>query len=316
MKIKTLLSLLVCCSLVISCGSGGDNRASVAPQGIDDLVITLANTASFEFLADAVQNTPGSETGTFIYTQNTATVSNFIDITGVTSAFAWPTQLTFNRYTYTQLGESSGTVSFFGTPDFIGGNIFGAVTQATPASFNILFASNGSTITSLETVFDFISASSIQTGTFASTITKSDGTNVEVNYSPENNSANELSNFTDGHFNQDFLSLTDDNGTTPTTDFTFDSDNATTPFGGSSNPITEEGVSLVEFNDGTLPSEADYTLIQISDTDSLRMELEFVSGAGRTDIIYTLNFTSLNGGTYTGNDGSTGTFFIFLTAAL
>lgn len=268
----------------------------------------------------------GREQGTFFYEKGSATTGTFTTISGQSFTLGWPTQMSFNRYEYTRIGETSGRVTFYGdsgpvvdpSPDAPAPSVFGGLSEANPAIMTILFNTDGgSEIVSLEMTMQVRIADIYYTGEFAGQITTLDGSPVGEAYF--NDPSQQPSPLTDGRFDGDFLTLTDTaSGDDLELVFAGGSDGQP-DFLNSDRKLTEQGITTINNTTQNLVYEANYTLKQPVGTNDVIMSLEYTGGEP-DDLPATeefiLNFLSDENGNYTSDLGNGGTFTFYATGAL
>jgi hypothetical protein len=343
-KLCLLVSAAAAFVVLSSCGGsgsgGGGGSNSVAPAGMDTIIIRLNNSVTFEFLSDNGSSGGFPETGTIRYDKNSATTTTFTNNMGGTITLPWPNEFSFARYEYTRVGSQTGSIRITGVASAPGTVLSGIENNGidTPAIFTILFNTNGTGFISSASInMQLQIVNAIYNGDVAATLSKSSGGQVEEGFDPYNPAPGPRpSRLTSGIFGAAsgdnsrtvFMAFDDGNPVVddPELSLFFNNGGVTPPPG--SNRLTDAGVGNATTSNTLLPPGNDstvyefgYELRQPLSTDNVVMILDYdpsgsptaaqLGGAVPSDQpTYTLTFTSDESGTFTGSDGSSGIFNI------
>ncbi|MGJ8633829.1 MAG: hypothetical protein ACSHX7_07910 [Luteolibacter sp.] len=328
-KAAMLISVSASTALSLSnCGGGGgggdENEVLVAPASLDGMTLTLFSSFTLEF--GRVSGSEGNETGAVTYTRLTRgpVISTFDtgDNTGTTQQVDVPAILTSSTYTYTRTGINTASIvvnysvadpdTVFGFPELF-------VRNETRVQFDILFGSDGSSITnSTARTSDIVSSDDTRSTVDTSDVTFTlNGGLVPIGYNPSFDD-----NAISGIVFENFIGITIVLDGANSNNFRIAYENS---FGGLD--ITIPDVSFIEdrgtvliTTDPTQPDGDAITQIQSSggsyayartggNQAILAIEATNPNSTLQSGVIfYTLNFSSFDGGSFTATDGSSGTF--------
>jgi len=330
-SIALLFAFVLSPLMVSSCGGGSDTEGQlIAPFSLNDIILSIGNgRTTYTFVAASTQPTAGEETGSFTYVTDGG--ADFINTTGGTDQERILPELLINRkYTYRRTGAYSGEITL--TAEVADGiDDFTTATVPYEAKLNLLFGStDGITVDQIEVIFNQTDLDDGDPATFSDVLVGNSASvspagPLPVNYgggSPiiPGSSPNQASDLVVKTLAPNIiLALEPDVGPPARIAFLhvrLDT-NASQPIGGApgSTQFVERGAAQRTTDDflpaGDVDEEVLYEMNTIIGSDVNTFAITPTDPASLlVPVTYTLTFETFSSGTYTGSDGSTGTFEI------